>query len=334
MVGVDIGGTNVRAMSLYEDGTPAGPRVEIPSRAQEGAATTLDAIADAMRQAAAGSERPPLRAGLAIPGHIDDENGMVRWAPNFGETIDGVFRHWLDVPMREELAKRIELPVGMGNDANLAALGEYMYGSGRGEASCLVMLTLGTGIGGGVVLAPRALQGDCRTPAVLLGGNKGGAELGHLAILHGGLDCNAGSYGSVEAYCQRDGIVRRAQHKIKRDRPSRILDLAQGNLAAITPRHIGEAALDGDEVAIEVLEEVGEYLGVAIGSCINVFAPEVVAIGGQIAKAGDFLMASARRSARNTAIPTLFRDARIVQAEHLEDAGILGAAALAFQGCA
>lgn len=331
VIGVDLGGTNVRAQALYLDGTAAGDRFENPSNAQEGTERILDALALTISQAANSASSDPLGVGLAIPGHVDDDAGLVRWAPNFGETVNGVFQYWENVPINEPLSRKVGIPVSMGNDANLAALGEYKFGVGQGVARCLVMITLGTGIGGGVVLAPSAVQGRASTPLVLLGGNKGGAELGHTIIQAGGLDCNAGTYGALEAYCQRDSIIRRAVHKLRRGRHSILRDWADGDLSKVTPRLISEAAAQADELAIEVYEEIGYHLGVGLGSFINIFAPDLVAIGGQISKAGEFLLEPARQSARAVAIPSLYSFTQIVPAQHIDDAGMLGGAALAFE---
>lgn len=331
MVGVDLGGTNVRAQSLFEDGSPAGLAFSNPSMAQEGTEIILDQVARTVTQAIQASQTQPEAVGIAIPGHIDNDNGIVIWAPNFGHTTDGVFYYWENVPFRHPLSHQIALPIVMANDANAAALGEYRYGTGRNRAKCLVMLTVGTGIGGGVVLSPAAVDGKAAGPLILVGGNKGGAELGHAMVQFGGLDCNAGSYGSIEAYCQRDAIIKRAQHKIKRNYPTMIPELVDNDISKITPRTITEAADKGDQVAIEVWEEIGTCLGVGIGTYINVFAPDVFAVGGQIAKAGDWLLGPARKAARNVAIPSLFKDVEIIQAEQIEDAGMLGGAALAFE---
>lgn len=330
VVGVDLGGTNVRAAAIDESGQFVGTRYERPSRAQEGTEAIFDSLHGVVRDAVSACPTQPVGIGIAIPGHIDDEAGRVVWAPNFGHLEGRVFRNWIDVPVRAPLVDAHRLPVSMGNDANLAALGEYRFGSGRNQARCLVMLTIGTGIGGGVVFGPTAVQGEARGPLVLVGGNKGGAELGHTILLHGGLDCNAGSYGALEAYCQRDSIVQRAIHKLRRGRES-ALNRMVGDLSDITPRVLSEACAQGDEVAIEVFAEVGAYLGVGIGTFINIFAPDIVAIGGSIAKAGEWLLAPASRAARDVAIPSLFRDATIVVAEQIDDAGILGAAALALE---
>ena len=251
VIGVDLGGTNVRAGAFYEDGSPAGKQFENPSHAQKGTEAIFDALAGTIRQAMGAAESKPEAVGLAIPGHIDNAAGIVRWAPNFGQEVDGIFESWFDVPVRAPLSKHIDIPIFMDNDANMAALGEYRYGCGRGTAKSFVMVTMGTGIGGGVILSPDAVLGDARGPLVLVGGNKGGAELGHIIVNMDGLDCNAGTYGTVEAYCQRDAIVKRAQYKIIRGRPSALTTLSEGNSSSITPRMIFEACEAGDEVAIE-----------------------------------------------------------------------------------
>ena len=332
VIGVDLGGTNVRAAAVYEDGSIAGERVENPSLGTSGAEATIEAVGRTILQAVAASECWPEAAGIAIPGTVNDETGVVRWSPNLGKTEDGVFHYWTDIPFRAMLSRHVDMPTLLGNDANLAALGEYQFGTGRGSANCLVMFTLGTGIGNGVILSPKAVQGDARGPLMLVGGNKGGAEFGHVVIQHGGLSSTAGAYGAIEGYCQRDAIVKRAVYQLIRGRESIVRDLVEGELGKVTPRILSEAAANGDELAIEVWAEIGTYLGVGIGNAINVFAPDIVAIGGQISKAGEFLLGPARKAARKVAIPSLFVDASIMQAEQIEDAGVLGGAALALQG--
>lgn len=331
VIGVDLGGTNVRAAAVSEGGEVVGKRVEAPSRAQEGTDAILTALCDVVKTIADQAEVDAQGVGLSVPGHVDNAAGLVRWAPNFGHSVDGVFYYWKNVPLRNQLVDRLSLSVVMGNDANCAALGEYRYGSGNGDANCLVLLTIGTGIGGGVVMSPQSVDGTAFGPLLLLGGNKGGAELGHVTIARGGLECNAGSYGALESYCQRDSIVRRAQHKLRRGRASILPDLVEGDLSRVSPQVLGTAADKGDALAQEVWREVGEYLGVGIGSFINIFAPDVFAVGGQISKAGKWLLQPAIAEAANVAIPSLYEDCRIVQAEQVEDAGLLGAAALGWQ---
>lgn len=330
-VGVDLGGTNVRAQALYQDGREAGERFENASRAQNGTEAILDALAGTIRQAAAAARAEVAGVGIAVPGHVDDETGIVRWAPNFGEDVNGVFMSWRNVPLKQPLMARVNLPMTIGNDANLAALGEYRFGVGRASAKCLCMLTVGTGIGGGIVMAPAAVQGRASGSLLLVGGNSGGAELGHMVVQAGGCDANSGAYGPLEAYCQRDAIIRRAQHRLQRGYPSLVRDMVEGDLSKVTPRVLTDAADKGDEMAIEVWAETGYYLGIGIGSIINVFAPDVFAIGGQISKADEWLLGPARKAARNVAVPSLWEDCRVIPAEHIEDAGILGGAALAVE---
>lgn len=329
VIGVDLGGTNVRAGAYFEDGTEAGPKFSNPSSAQDSEEAVFDSVARTIRQAIDASPAPPESVGMAIPGIVDDIKGVVVWSSNFGRTVNGVFHYWQYMQVRQPIESRLGMPVYFGNDANLAALGEYRFGAGRNQAKCLVMLTLGTGIGGGVVLSSESILGHARGPLLLLGGNLGGAELGHTVIHAGGMVSNAGVYGDFEAYCGRDAIVTRALHRIKQNRASILATMVDGDLSRITPKTIAEAADKGDELALDVLDEVGKMLGIGIGNYINIFAPDVFAIGGQVAKAGDPLMRPAIKAARNVAAPSLFEFARIVVAEQIDDAGMLGGAALA-----
>lgn len=331
VIGVDLGGTNVRAQAIFEDGSPAGDRFENPSLAQSGTEQILESCALTVRQAANSANTDVSAVGLAVPGHVDDASGLVKWAPNFGKVVDGVFRYWENVPLKQPLEERTGLRFVMGNDANVAALGEYRFGTGKNSAKCLVMLTLGTGIGGGVVMAPSSVFGKAEGPLLLLGGNLGGGELGHTILSMNGLDCTAGAYGSLEAYCQRDAIIRRAQHRLNRGRKSIISDLVEGDRSKITPATISEAAAKGDTLAREVWREYGQFLGMGTGSLINIFAPDIFAIGGQISKANEWFMPHLIQEAENIAIPSLFKDCTIKLAEQDEDAGILGGAALALE---
>jgi len=335
-LGVDLGGTNVRAAIVADGGRLLGEPALNPSEATAGAERTVAAIVRTIREAVerAGVRLEQVRAvGMAVPGHVDGAVGIVRWAPNFGRTRDGVFETWRDVPLASLVARELGCPVHMGNDANLAALGEYRFGSGRDRAQGLVLLTLGTGIGGGVVLTRGQVQGAAawERGVLLVGAGGGGAELGHVVVLAGGPRCGCGASGCLEALANRDAIVARARQKLRGRTKSRLADLCEGDPARLSPRLVAEAAADGDEPALEVWDETGTYVGIAVAGLINTFNPEVVAIGGQIAKAGEPLFRAVRRAARAHAIPTLFEFCRIARAERLDDAGILGAAALAFE---
>lgn len=333
VIGVDLGGTNVRAAAVNRSGELLASPAQHPSRGQEGFKITLEQIILTVQEAIAASGAKPVMIGMAVPGHIDSVRGVVRWAPNLGEVRDGIFEGWRDVPMADALQARLNLPVVMGNDANLAALGEYYYGVGRGQVRGLVMITLGTGIGGGVVLTRHQIQGNAYWDGgVLLVGLGGGAgELGHAIIDFAGPRCGCGARGCVEAYAQRDAIIELAREAMRRNPDSLLNTLTEGDPAKITPALVSQAAAGGDPTAIAIWQEIGAYLGVAIATFVHIFNPEIVAIGGQIAKAGAPLFDAIHKTVRDYTIPTLLQDCQILPAERLEDAGILGGAALAWQ---
>lgn len=329
VVGVDLGGTNVRAAVYSSDGKAIGKPFNRPSNAQSGTEAVVDAICEAVSSAIASAKVEPKAIGMAVPGHIDAPAGLVHWSPNFGEFKNGVFNSWRRIPLTSLVTAKLGIPSHMGNDANLAALGEYRYGVGKDNAKCLVLFTIGTGIGGGVVLGPQSVQGQASGPLLLVGGNGGGGELGHMIIHADGLDCPAGTYGAIEGHCQKDAIVRRALHRLARGRKSIIRELAGGDLDQVTPRIIAEAADQGDDLAIQVWREIGTFLGYGVANAINIFAPDVIAIGGQISKAGKWLLEPVRECARDATIPSLYADAKIVGAKRVADGGILGGVALA-----
>ena len=314
VIGVDLGGTNVRAAAFDELGKPAGPRVESPSHARDGAPNTIDAIVAAIEQAKTG--RDLAAVGMAVPGHI--EGDLVRWAPNFGATIDGKFNCYRDVDLVSPIRDALKVPVKMGNDANVAALGEYWFGAGKGVAKGLALITIGTGIGTGIVLTPACVSGGLKRPTMLIGGNGGGVEFGHVVIVKDGDECSCGTRGCVEAYLGTNGLIRRAMPHIPED-------------AVLTPKLLADFADEGHKGAIEFWKETGEYLGVLLGNLINGFALEVIAIGGQIAKAYKHFLPTAVEVAGHNAIPTLWPDCKIVLADKVEDAGLLGASVLAWE---
>ncbi len=315
VVGIDLGGTNVRAAAFDIEGTPASDRVELPSRAGIGVGECVLAIAECIRRVA--REHQPKVIGMAVPGHID--RGTVKWAPNFVDSSSGEKRHWSDIPLVSLVEKQVGVRTVMGNDANLAALGEYRFGVGKNRARGFILVTLGTGIGTGVVLSPETVSGGLSRPTLLIGGNGGAPELGHQVICESGEPHPSGAVsGTLEAYCSTSSILRRAwTHE----------DL----IRARSPLDLFEMAEEGNRNAQTVWEETGFWLGVGVANLINAFAPEMVALGGQISRAGNWLMEPTSKSAKAHCVPSLWADCNLVFAERVEDAGILGAAALALE---
>ncbi len=329
VVGVDVGGTNARVAAVGEKGVLLTPVHEAPSRGQEGSEATAQAVARLIQDVSESLGKAPEAVGLAVPGHV--EGLTVRWAPNLGHYDAEGFHPWRDVPFGERIKDLVKAPVVMGNDANLSAFGEYWYGAGKGKARSLVMITVGTGIGGGVVLHPGSVIPSMMKPAVLIGGNGGGAELGHTVIVHNGEPCGCGAKGCLEAYCKKDAIIARGLRAMQDPDSSILRELTDNQPQNLTPLVLFQSAERGDPGAQKVWRETGTYLGIGLGNFINLFAPEIIAVGGNIARAGEWLLSPARESAATVAIPTLLRDTRIVQAERIQDAGILGSAALAWE---
>ncbi len=316
VVGVDLGGTNVRAAVIDRASEQIVARGEnISSRGMDGPELTAMQIATAammaLDQAGAGLEQV-LGVGVAVPGHVKARQGLVKWAPNFKD-------QWKDVPIAALIERHLGLPVQIGNDANLAALGEFRFGAGRAVRH-LVMVTLGTGIGGGIIVDGKLLDGA----------DGGAGEIGHMVINPGGRGGNS-AFGSVEGETQRDAIIERAARKIQEGYATSLGERVDFNRFALTPAIIAEEAQKGDAIALEVFEETGYYLGLCVTNLIDILNPEMVVIGGGIAQAGDILLDPIRRTVTATAIRSLAKSCRIVPAELGDNAGVFGGAAIILQ---
>jgi len=286
VVGVDLGGTNVRAAVIDRDGKILG-HARHPSDAKSGAARVVEAVACTVREAivAAGRKEEEIGAvGMAVPGHIDARAGVIRWSPNFGETVDGSFRMFVDVPFTGPISEALGMAVCMGNDANVAALGEFRYGAGR-DVQDMVMFTLGTGIGSGVISDGR----------LVIGATGGAVEFGHLTIVAAGQQCGCGNYGCLEAYCGTRGIINRALKALENGRPSLLSEKIGTDRFALTPKLIDEAAQAGDAAALGVFEETGYYLGIGCANAVQVFNPDLIVLGGGIRKATGLMAAQSYR---------------------------------------
>jgi glucokinase len=324
VVGVDLGGTNVRAAVINREGKIVG-QARNSSEAREGAERVVAQIVLTVQEAIADAKRTLDEmgaVGMAVPGHIEPKTGVIIWSPNFGEIVGGVFKVFLNVPITSPVSEALGIAAYAGNDANMAALGEFRYGAGRG-VNDMVMFTLGTGIGSGVVV-----NGN-----LLVGSTGGAVELGHHIIVAGGRMCGCGAMGCLEAYCGTQAIVERALRVAQSGEKTFLankIEECNGERTALTPKMIDEAAVAGDELARYVFEETGYYLGIGISNAMNIFNPVRVVIGGGIRKATGLLDA-AKRSAASHSIRSIHQFCQIVEAELGDDAGVMGAAELAWQ---
>lgn len=288
-LGIDIGGTNIR-LGIVDDKGKILCRKRFPTLKEQGKdkviARLLKAIADVNKN----SKYPIRGIGIGCPGPLDSRKGIVLSPPN----LPG----WNKVPLKNIVQKRFKLPVILENDANCFALGEKWRGAAKG-CKDIVCLTLGTGIGGAIILN-----------GVLYTGKDGfGGELGHMSINFDGPKCGCGKRGCLEAYASATALVKR--YKGKRD---------------VTSKEIYESALQGDGRAKKVLKETAFYLGVAISNFVNAFNPEIVVLGGGLAKAGDLIFPEIRRIVRKISLGPLLHNLKIAPAKLGEDAGIIGAA--------
>ncbi len=314
IVGVDLGGTNVRAAVVTREGRVLGEGRE-SSRAMDGLDLTIAQIIKAIRGAvaSAGVDMGDVAGvGMGVPGQHKSREGIVLWSPNFKDW-NGV---QLLAPIREDLG----IPIYMGNDVNVAALGEYQFGAGRGSSS-LVMLTLGTGVGGGIILGGR----------LWLGASEGAAEVGHQVVIPDGPVCGCGRSGHLEALAGRDAIVERAARKIQMGRESTLIEDIDWPQWSVTPASIAKAAAAGDEVAIETMSETGYYIGLGVSNLINILSPEVVIIGGGISQAGNVLWGPILRTVHAHALTESRKACRVIPAELGDDAGVMGGVAMVIQ---
>lgn len=314
VVGVDLGGTNVRAAVVDRAGKIIG-EARADSRAMEGLNVTIGQMLIAVRGAVANArvELSDIAGmGIGVPGTHKSAEGIVLWSPNF--------KDWDGVQLLAPLKSDLGLPAFMGNDANVAAFGEYAFGAGRG-AKCMVMFTLGTGIGSGLVLNGEIYTGVSETAP----------EMGHHIILADGPRCGCGRYGCLEALAQRDAIIDRAARKAHQGRHTSLVEKSGHDLRRVTPAMIAEAATEGDDIAIETLNETGHYIGIGVANAINILNPDKVVIGGGIAQAGELLFAPIRRTVEVNALYAPLQVCEIVPARLGDDAGVLGGAAIVLQ---
>lgn len=312
IIGVDLGGTNVRAAVTDRNGTILGDGRE-PSMALSGVDVTIGQIILAIKSALASAKVDISQVagiGMGVPGQHNSKEGIVLWSPNFSEDWNGV---QLLAPIKEELG----LPAFMGNDVNIAALGEFTFGAAKGSRS-MAMFTIGTGVGGGIIIDGK----------LLIGANEMGGEMGHTIILPDGPKCSCGRHGCMESLCGRNAIIERAARKIQMGRKSVLIENSDWPQWSVTPADISKAAEEGDEVAIETLAETAYYIGIGVTNAINTLNPEVVIVGGGIAQAGDALWGPLLRTVDALALTGSKEIVRVVPADLGDDAGILGGVSL------
>ncbi|MDF2668019.1 MAG: family glucokinase [Paenibacillus sp.] len=306
-IGVDLGGTSVKVGICNEEGKLLHT-FEGPTGAEEGAQAVLDRIAQYVKQIVSDSSyswEQVAGVGAGIAGFIDLAQGIV---------IESVNLKWHNVEITKELNARLNLPVKVNNDANVAALGEAWSGAGKGVQH-LICFTLGTGVGGGIIINGKIIEGF-RGMA---------AELGHMKVVPDleAIQCGCGQMGCVETVSSATGIIRMAKDAVGRGEPTTLSELE-----SISAKDVFDAAKDGDEVAIRIVKRAAYYLAKAMAAVAVVLNPQRFIVGGGVSRAGDILFDEIRKVYKQY-VPAVFVDGvDIVPAQLGNDAGIVGAAGL------
>lgn len=310
-LGIDLGGTNVKSGVVDDLGVPLSA-CSRPTNAELGPDAGLETLAEAGREAvrASGLAWSDIRAvGLGSPGTMDLETGYLLEPPN----LVG----WENLPIRDRLARLLEKPTVLQNDANAAAYGEFWVGAGRGTRS-LVLFTLGTGIGGGIIHHGRIIEGR----------HSHGGELGHIVIqMENARQCSCGAFGHLEGYASATALVARAMEALERGETSALRDCLK--TGEITAKAINDAALEGDHLAKRLMRETARYLAVGAVCMMHTIDPDVILFTGGMIAAGDGFLDAIRADIQGMAFPTPAAKTRIAYAELGGDAGFIGAA-----GCA
>ncbi len=310
-LGVDIGGTLTKLAVCGRDGTVLRKTVA-ETHAQEGRAAVLDRVVSLVRDLIRESGVAPgdlAGVGVGLAGRVDMRTGVAVLCPNLPGFVNS--------PVSRPLEDALGLKVKIANDAGCAGLGELHFGAGKGSRD-MVLLTLGTGVGGAVIMDGKLQRG---WRGVL-------GEIGHCVVDVNGPECSCGQHGCLEAFCGRRAIEGRARRLLQEGRESTILERVSGDTLAITPQVVADAAAENDPVACEVLAETARYLGAGIVNAVVLCDPDVIVVGGGIAGAGEVLFAPLRRTVEARCRIAQFSGDRIVSAKLGSDAGMIGAACL------
>ena len=311
VLGIDIGGTNLVVGSVAEDGGSLLALGSEPTLAEAGATAVVDRLVALAERTIAQTRREVpgaeiLGVGVGAPGPLDTKSGVVLLTPNLG---------WVNMPLRRIIHDRLGLPAALDNDANCAVLGEWWVGAARGARNA-IGITIGTGIGGGLVLDGKLYHGASDVAG----------EIGHTSIDTEGRRCKCGNYGCLEAYASGPNIAMRALEAVEAGAPSSLSTLVGDAAHPITAQTVYEAAQQGDELALEVVNDTAKFLGVGIANLLNVFNPEVVVVCGGVTLAGDHLFVPLRREVARRAFKPAVQACRIVPGELINTAGVYGAA--------
>jgi glucokinase len=314
VVAVDIGGTKIMTALFKADGKMLAKDVR-PTLVSEGVDAVIERLCAAINEILADNKMSLSQIGaigIACAGGIDTGKGIV-------VTPSPHLPGWADLPLAEIVKKKTGVLAYLVNDASAAALGEQRYGAGRGVKN-LILFTLGTGIGGGIIIDGK----------LYLGARGGAGEFGHMTVEADGLQCDCGNIGCLEKYASGTAVARDAIERISRGAKSSLIDMAGGKIDEITAEMVGKAAQSGDNLAREAIARTAYYLGIGMVNIVNIFNPEMVVIGGGMSALGEMIIAPGRKMVAERPYSINAQSVRVVTGRLGNEAGVYGAAAFAF----
>lgn len=312
-IGVDLGGTSIK-LGIVSNSGKLIKKVTVRTEADKGKEKVIENIKSGIHELLTSKKKSEYKIegiGIGCPGVVTPGKGIVENPPN----LPG----WKKVKIGEIIKKEFKKKVYVDNDANAAAIGELTFGSGK-KYNSFVMITLGTGVGGGIVMNNRIYHGDFGAAG----------EIGHISIDYKGPKCKCGSYGCIEAYAGNQYLRDRVRKQLKKHPDSKMWDLIENDLSKVSPRNVQTAAEDGDAFAKSVIEELGMYLGSAFASLCNVLDISVFIIGGGIAGFGKPLFDAIKKTIAQRVMSPIRPRVRVLPAKLKNDAGVKGASALVF----
>ncbi len=306
--GIDLGGTNIKCGIVDEEGNII-VQESVPTHSEKGFSYVTETMSGLVIKLARETKIDVRAVGVGSPGMIDGERGVVVYSNNLG---------WKKVPLVAELKDRLRLPVRITNDANAAAYGEYTCGAGKKYQS-IVLLTLGTGVGSGIVLDGKLFEGS----------RGAGAELGHETIRFGGEKCTCGRRGCLEAYASATALIRQAKRAMEKDSRSKLWKLCGGDINNVNGKTAFDGMRAGDATAKKVVNAYTRYLAEGIANIVNAFRPEAILLGGGIGREGDTLISPLKRKVNRLLFGDLrYAPVKILTASLGNHAGLVGAALL------
>jgi glucokinase len=311
---IDLGGTKMLAAIISNEGQVLAQE-RILTLADEGPESVINRMLSVIDRLLTLTDIAPHQLdsiSIAAAGVINLDQGIITVSPN----LPG----WHNVPLRDIMNEKYKINTFLVNDANAAALGEHRFGAGKGVNN-LIYLTVSTGIGGGIIINGKLYSGSCGIAG----------EIGHMSIDINGPRCNCGNIGCLEVLASGTAVAKEAIRRVSHGEESSLTRIVEGKLENITAKEVALAAQEGDSLASEVISRAATFLGIGMVNLVNIFNPEMIIVGGGMAKMGDLLLNPARRIVKERAFPLAAQAVRIVPAQLGDNAGVLGAATFAFQ---